>query len=71
VTGGAGGQGVPARGGRAFGPGAVVPFVTAGRIGGPGGTLDPGSYLVRLTVGGQTLTTSVVVVEDIWMKAER
>jgi len=23
---------------------------------------------VRLTVGGQTYTTSVVVLEDIWMK---
>jgi photosystem II stability/assembly factor-like uncharacterized protein len=37
--------------------------------GGGGGTLlQPGSYVVRLTVGGQTLTTSVDVLEDIWMQ---
>jgi len=71
VIGGAGGQTLPVRGGRAFGPGAQVPFVAAGRIGGPAGTVEPGTYLVRLTVGGQTLTTSVVVLEDIWMRAER
>ena len=36
--------------------------------GGGGALVDPGTYLVRLTAGGQTLTTSVVVLEDIWMK---
>lgn len=57
VTGGAGGQTpAPARGGGG-----------GGRGGFGGNTVAPGSYLVRLTVGGQTLTTSVLVVEDIWM----
>jgi PKD repeat protein len=42
-----------------------------GRGGGGGGTMvEPGNYTVRLTVGGQTLSTSVVVLEDIWMKKE-
>jgi len=27
----------------------------------------PGTYTVRLRVGDQTLTTAVVVLEDIWM----
>jgi PKD repeat protein len=50
-----------------------VPFVSGGGRGGGGGggsTVDPGNYMVRLTVGGQTLSTSVVVLEDIWMKKE-
>ncbi|HKV98509.1 MAG TPA: hypothetical protein VJN96_01735, partial [Vicinamibacterales bacterium] len=58
------------------GAGVGVPFVSAGGGGGRGGfggggggeLVDPGTYLVRLTAGGQTLTTSVVVLEDIWMK---
>jgi len=48
-----------------------VPFVAGGGRGGFGGgaaAVDPGTYIVRLTAGGQTLTTSVVVLEDIWMK---
>lgn len=65
--GGAGGQTLPQRGGRgAVGPG--VPFVSEGRGGGAAGLVPPGSYMVRLTVGGQTLTTSVDVLEDIWLK---
>jgi photosystem II stability/assembly factor-like uncharacterized protein len=47
-----------------------VPFVLAGRgvvsATGPG-PVAPGTYTVRLTAAGETLTTSVVVLEDIWM----
>ena len=33
-----------------------------------GGTLaGPGTYLVRLTLGGQTATAAVTVLEDVWM----
>jgi hypothetical protein len=67
----AGGRGGRGGGGR----GAVetgVPFVSGGGFGGFGGgtTVAPGSYMVRLTVGTQTMMTSVSVLEDIWMKAE-
>jgi hypothetical protein len=57
---------------------AEVPFVAAGGGGGGGGfgggaaqgpLLPPGTYMVRLTVGGKTLTSSVDVLEDIWMVA--
>ena len=63
VQGGGGGRG--GRGGGQVG----VPFVAGGGRGGFGGgaLVEPGVYMVRLTVGGQTLTTSVVVLEDIWM----
>ena len=60
-----------------------VPFVAAGRGGGGGGggfggfggaaqgaLLEPGTYFIRLTVGGQTLTSSVDVLEDIWMRPQ-
>jgi photosystem II stability/assembly factor-like uncharacterized protein len=68
--GGGGGGG----GGRGGGGGGV-PFVAGGGRGGGGGgfgggassLLEPGTYMVRLIVGGQTLTTSVTVLEDIWM----
>jgi hypothetical protein len=79
VVGGAGGQ-TPGGGGRGGGAGTGVPFTTGGGGGGGGGfggggggggaLVDPGTYLVRLTAGGQTLTTSVVVLEDIWMKKD-
>jgi hypothetical protein len=43
-----------------------------GRFGTPlGPLLAPGTYMVRLTAGGQTLTTSVDVLEDVWMNIER
>jgi photosystem II stability/assembly factor-like uncharacterized protein len=65
--GGGGGGG----GGRGGGGQRGVPFVSGGRggFGGPGGAgpVEPGTYTVRLTADGQTLTTSVVVLEDIWM----
>jgi hypothetical protein len=41
-----------------------------GGFGGGGTLLDPGSYVVRLTVGSQTLTSTVTVLEDIWMRAQ-
>jgi hypothetical protein len=70
VSGGAGGQAPAARGGGRGAVGPGVPFVVGGGRGGGGGAalLAPGTYTVRLTVGGQTLTTSVVVLEDIWMR---
>ena len=76
VAGGGGGRG--GRGGF-----AGVPFVAAGGRGGGGGgggfgafgagggaLVEPGAYMVRLTVGGQTLTSSVTVLEDIWMRPQ-
>ena len=35
-----------------------------------GNLVEPGAYMVRLTVGSQTLTTSVTVLEDIWMRPQ-
>jgi hypothetical protein len=35
-----------------------------------GALVEPGAYMVRLTVGGQTLTSSVIVLEDIWMRPQ-
>jgi hypothetical protein len=54
---------------------AEVPFVAAGGFGGGGGfrrapvgpLLEPGTYMIRLTVGGQTLLSSVDVLEDAWL----
>jgi photosystem II stability/assembly factor-like uncharacterized protein len=51
VAGGGGGRG----GGGGFGPAAG------------GGLVTPGTYRVRVTVGGQTLTTAVTVIDDVWM----
>jgi photosystem II stability/assembly factor-like uncharacterized protein len=49
-----------------------VPFVVGGRGGFGGGNLvSPGTYQVRLTVGGKTLMTSVVVMEDVWKDSEK
>jgi photosystem II stability/assembly factor-like uncharacterized protein len=50
-------------GGGAPQPGAGVPFLAPAT-----GAVGPGTYFVRLTAGGQTVTTSVVVLEDIWMR---
>jgi hypothetical protein len=76
VTGGAGGQQAAAArggGGGRGGAGTGVPFVAGGGrggggFGGGGGLVAPGTYIVRLTVGGQTMMTSVEVLEDIWMR---
>jgi hypothetical protein len=66
------------RGGR--GGAAGVPFVSAGGgFGGSGGggfgggaaqgaLVQPGAYMVRLTIGSQVLTSSVDVLEDVWMR---
>jgi len=70
--GGGGGQGftglppVPAAPGAGGGGGG-------GGFGGFGGgppILEPGTYMVRLTAGGKTLTSSVIVLEDIWMRPQ-
>ena len=60
---------------------AEVPFVATTGFGGGGGgfgfgppqgpLLAPGSYMVRLTAGGQTLTTSVDLLEDVWLNSEK
>jgi len=64
--------------GRGRGP-RGVPFVAAGGFGGGGGfgrgaqqgpLLEPGTYMVRLTVGGETLESSVDVLDDIWMRPQ-
>ncbi len=77
--GGGGGGGGGGRGGRGFNG---VPFVAGGGRGGGGGgggggfggggggPVDPGTYMVRLTVGAQILHSSVDVLEDTWMRAQ-
>lgn len=57
-----------------------VPFVAAGRGGGGGGgggfgggtplgpLVEPGTFMIRLTVGGQTVMSSVNVLEDVWVR---
>jgi hypothetical protein len=72
-----GGGGGGGRGGRG---GGGVPFVSAGRGGGGGGgfgggggqgtLVEPGTYMVRLTIAGNTWNTSVNVLEDIWMRPQ-
>jgi hypothetical protein len=60
-----------------------VPFVAAtGRGGGGGGgggfgfapplgpLVEPGAYMVKLTVGSQTIMSSVDVLEDVWLRAQ-
>ncbi|HXR96912.1 MAG TPA: hypothetical protein VN709_03630 [Terriglobales bacterium] len=73
-VGGGGGGRAGGRGGR--GP-VLVPFVAGGGGGGfgrgggaQGALLAPGTYMVRLTVGGQQLHSSVVVLDDIWMRPQ-
>ncbi len=68
--GGRGGRGAAGRGGP-----LPVPFVANGGRGGffgrgavQGPLLAPGTYMVRVTVGGQTLNSSVQVLDDIWMR---
>jgi Sortilin, neurotensin receptor 3, len=72
--GGGGGGSQPAHNGP--GPASGVPFVAGGgRGGGFGGApqgplMDPGTFMVRLTVGGETRMSSVDVLEDIWMRPQ-
>jgi len=59
-----------------------VPFVAAAGGGGGGGgggfgrraplgpILEPGTYMIRLTVGSQTLTSSVDILEDQWIHVD-
>jgi hypothetical protein len=57
-----------------------VPFVRGGGgFGGGGGgfgggavgqPVEPGTYMVKLTAGSQTLLSSVDVLEDIWMRPQ-
>ena len=77
AAGGAGGGGGGGGGGRGGRGGGGVPFVSGGRGGGGGfgggggaGPLDPGVYMVKLTVGDKTYTSSVNVLEDIWMRPQ-
>lgn len=60
-------------GGRGRGGTGGVPFVAGGRggFGGAATTLvEPGVYMVRLTVGDQTYHSSVQVLEDIWQRVQ-
>jgi hypothetical protein len=72
--GGFGGAAAGAGGGGGRGPAPTgVPFVSGGGgFGGFGGgaLVQPGTYLVRLTVGSQVLTSSVNVLEDLWMRPQ-
>ena len=68
-------------GARPAGP-VPVPFVAGGRGGGGGGgggggfgggapagpLLEPGTFMIRLTVGGQTVMSSVNILEDVWLR---
>lgn len=58
--GGGGGRGGQGGGGQGGGGGR------GGQFGGP--ALDPGAYLVKLTVDGKEYTSKVEVLEDVWMK---
>ncbi|MGH9475651.1 MAG: WD40/YVTN/BNR-like repeat-containing protein [Terriglobales bacterium] len=63
---------------RGFGRGAGtgVPFVSAGgggyfgRFTGQGPLLAPGTYMVRVSLGGTTLDSSAVISADVWMHHE-
>jgi photosystem II stability/assembly factor-like uncharacterized protein len=60
-------------GGGRGGAGTGVPFVAGGRGGFGGGAstlVDPGAYMVRLTVGDKTYSSSVQVLEDIWQRVQ-
>jgi hypothetical protein len=63
----------------------LVPLVAGGGRGGGGGggggggfgggapqgpLLEPGTYMVRLVAGGQTLLSSVDILEDTWMRSQ-
>jgi hypothetical protein len=38
-----------------------------GRGGGGGGAVEPGTYMVTLSVGGKTLTKPLTVLQDRWL----
>ena len=70
---------VPAPGAAPPARSTEVPFVAARAGEGGGGfgfnapplgpMMEPGSYMIKLTAGGQTLMSSVQVLEDTWMRA--
>jgi hypothetical protein len=74
-------QGGGGGGGRGRGQ-TGVPFVAGGRGGGGGGgggfgrgaaqgpLLEPGTFMIRLTVGNETRMSSVDILEDIWMRPQ-
>jgi hypothetical protein len=74
----AAGGGFGGRGGGGSGRGGGrggVPFVAGGRGGGGGfgggsNLVDPGVYMIRLTVGDKTYTSSITVLEDIWARPQ-
>jgi photosystem II stability/assembly factor-like uncharacterized protein len=78
--GGGGGRGQLEHNGPA--PEGGVPFVAGGGRGGGGGgggfgfgtpqgpLLEPGTYMVRLTIGSETRMSSVDILEDIWMRPQ-
>jgi len=56
-----------------------VPFTAGGGGGGGGGfgrggavgpLLEPGTYMIKLTVGDKTATSSVDVLEDVWLRGQ-
>jgi hypothetical protein len=58
---------------------ARVPFTAGGGGGGGGGggrrgpqgpLLEPGTYMVKLTVGDKVLTSSVDILEDTWLRQQ-
>jgi hypothetical protein len=54
---------------RGGGAGTGVPFVSpAGRGGAGAAPVAPGTYMVRITVGDEKLTTAVQVLDDVWMR---
>jgi hypothetical protein len=72
-----GGQGGGGGGGRGRGGFTGVPFVRGGGGGGGGfggggaaQMVEPGTYVVRLTVGDKVFTSSVDVMDDIWMRPQ-
>jgi hypothetical protein len=58
------------RRGAALAVAAVAEAVGFGGFAPLGNLVEPGAYMVRLTVGGQTQTSSVDVLEDTWMRPQ-
>ncbi len=52
---------VPVRGGGGFGFNNAPPL---------GPLVEPGTYMIKLTAGGQTVMSSVEVLEDTWMRPQ-
>jgi photosystem II stability/assembly factor-like uncharacterized protein len=63
----AGGGGFGGGGGGGFGGGGGGGF---GGFAVQGPLVQPGAYMVRLTIGTQTLASSVDVLEDVWMRPQ-